>query len=111
MSNTQKLLAFCGIIGHVTYAIVLFTLGFIQPDYNCFTQLMSELGAVNAPYSLIMNTVGFPLLGILILAFALGLQRCIKGSFKIGPVLIALSGASLVMTGIFPCDPGCVDVT
>lgn len=106
-----KFLAFCGIIGPVTYAIVLFTLGFIQPDYNCITQSMSELGAAGAPYALIMNTIGFPLLGILIIAFALGLQRGINGSLKIGPVLIALSGLSLVMTGIFPCDPGCVDVT
>ncbi len=109
--NTLKFLAVCGIIGPITYVIVLVTLGFLQPDYNCVKQSMSELGAIGAPYALIMNTIGFPLLGLLIIAFALGLHRGIKGRLKTGPMLMVLSGFSLIMTGIFPCDPGCVDVT
>jgi len=74
---------------------------------------MSELGEVGAPNAIIMNTVGFPLLGLLMIAFAFGLHRGIsegRGS-KTGPALVAVSGAGLVMTGIFPCDPGCVDVS
>lgn len=112
-NRVQKLLATCGIVGPVLYTIVLATLGLLQPDYSHITQSMSELGEVGAPNATIMNIAGFILLGLLIIAFAFGLHRCIsegKGS-KIGPALVAVSGAALVMTGIFPCDPGCVDVS
>ena len=111
--STQRLLAICGIIGPILYAIVVIILGFLQPGYSHVTQSMSELGEVGAPNAIIMNTAGFPLLGLLMIAFAFGLHRGIsegKGS-KIGPALVALSGAALVITGIFTCDPGCVDVS
>jgi hypothetical membrane protein len=102
--SSQRLLAICGIVGPIFYTVVVFTLGLLQQGYNHVTQLMSELGAVSAPYALIMNTAGFALLGLLIIAFAFGLDRGIsngKGS-KIGPALVAVSGAALVMMGIFP---------
>ena len=111
--STQRLLAICGIIGPIVYAIIVIILGFLHPDYNHVTQYMSELGAVGAPYAIIMDTVGLPLLGLLMIFFAFGLHRGIgedKGA-KIGPTLVAVSGTALVMTGIFPCDPGCADVT
>lgn len=111
--STQRLLAICGIIGPIFYTIVVITLGLLQPSYNHFTQSMSELGAVGAPNAITMNIAGFILLGLLMIAFAFGLHHGIsdgKGS-KIGPALVAVSGAALVMTGIFPCDPGCVDVS
>jgi hypothetical membrane protein len=118
MSESQSdralsLQAICGIIGPISYAVVVIALGFFQPGYNHVTQSMSELGAVDAPNAILMNTAGFALLGLLLIAFAVGLHRSIgkgKGS-KIGPALVAVSGAALVMTGIFPCDPGCVDVS
>ena len=111
--SSQRLLAICGIVGHILYAIVLIILGFLEPGYNHATQSMSELGAVGARHAIIMNTAGFPLLGILIIAFALGLDRGIRDGkeAKTGPALVTVSGAALVMTGIFRCDPGCVDVT
>ncbi len=111
--SSQRLLAICGITGPILYAIVVIILGFLEPGYSHAAQSMSELGAVGARYATIMNTAGFPLLGLLIIVFALGLDRGIrdgKGA-KIGPALVAVSGAALVMTGIFRCDPGCVDVT
>jgi hypothetical membrane protein len=50
----------------------------------------SELGEAVTPNAIIMNTAGLLLLGILLIAFALGLHRGInkgKGS-KTGPALI-----------------------
>lgn len=108
--RTQRLLAICGIIGPILYTIVLVTLGFLQPGYNHITQTMSELGAVDAPYAIVMNTAGLSTLGLLIIAFAIALNRGISDE-KIGPTLVGASGAALVMTGIFPCDPGCVNVS
>ena len=116
MSESQpdsalSLLAICGIIGPILYTIVVITLGLLRPGYNHVTQFMSELGEVGAPNATIMNTARFTLLGLLMTAFAFGLHRGIsegKGS-KIGPALVAVSGAGLVLSEIFPCDPGCVN--
>ncbi len=109
--NTQRLLSICGIIAPILYTIVVITLGLLRPGYNHVTQFMSELGETGGSNAIIMNTAGFALLGILMIAFAFGLHRGIsegKGS-KIGPALIAISGVAVVGAGIFPCDPGCVN--
>jgi hypothetical membrane protein len=106
--NTQRLLAICGIIGPVSYAIVLITLGSLEPGYSHVTQTMSTLGSPVARHPIIMNIAGFGLLGLMIVALALGLDRGIrdgKGS-KIGPGLVAVSGAAVGMLGIFHSEPG-----
>jgi len=111
LNRAQSLLALCGIIGPILYSIMVITLGLFRPNYNHITQIMSELGEVGAPNAVIMNTAGFILLGLLMIFFALGLHRGIsegEGS-KIGPALVAVSGAFLVLLGIFPCDPGCAN--
>ena len=96
--SVQRLLAVCGIIGPILFTIVLVILGFFQSGYNHVTQHMSELGAVNAPYAIVMNDNGIhdgksPIIG------------------KIGPTLVVVSGIEFAMTGFFPCDPGCVTVS
>lgn len=108
-----SLLAVCGIVSPIFYTVVGITLGLLQQGYNHVTRSMSKLGAVGAPYAVIMNTAGFALLGLLIGAFAFGLDRGISNGngSKIGPALVVVSGAALVMTAIFPCDPSCVDVS
>lgn len=111
--NTQRLLAICGIIGPVSYVIVLITLGSLEPGYSHVTQTISKLGAAGARYPLIMNTAGLGLLGLMMVALASGLDRGIrdgKGS-KIGPGLVAVSGAAVVMLGIFHSEPGAEDPT
>jgi hypothetical membrane protein len=109
----RSIYIYAGIIGPILYALVLFTLGVLEPGYDPISQSMSELGDVDAPYALIMNTLGFPLLGVFFILFSVGVQLDIssgKGS-RIGPFMIALSGLFLILAGIFPCDAGCIDVT
>ena len=65
-----RFLSLFGIIGPIFFLIVITAIGFLHPNYNHITQYISELGAANAPYSLIMNTIGFPLLGLFIIAFS-----------------------------------------
>jgi len=110
---TQRLLAVSGIIGPPIYGIVIFALGSLWPDYSHLRQSMSELGAVGSPYALMMNTAGLPLLGILMVAFAFGLYRDLRNgmSARIGCFFIALAGGAIVLTGAFPCDSGCINVT
>lgn len=102
-----RFLALCGIVGPFIYASVVGVLGALYPGYSHMSQTMSELGAANAPHALVMNIAGLGLLGLMIIAFAAGLHQGIKDgrSASIGTLLIAVSGASLVMTAAFPCDP------
>ncbi len=106
-------LSYCGIVGPLVYLIVLVTLGALWPGYNHVSQLMSELGGVEAPHALIMNTLGLGLLGFMFFGFALVLYDHIgTGKLSIlGTGLIILSGIGLVLSAAFPCDPGCMDVT
>ena len=60
-------LALCGAIGPIYFLILIITIGFLHPNYNHITQYISELSAVNAPYAIIMNTIGFPLLGLFVI--------------------------------------------
>ncbi len=112
-NGTFRFLAILSVVGPLWYTIIVFVLGLLQPDYNHITQSMSELGATNAPHAFFMNTLGLPVLGLSMIAFAYGLHQGIsdaRGS-KIGPTLISVSGTALVMTGIFRCDPGCIDTS
>ena len=111
--DTYRRLAFCGVIAPIIFTVVLLILGFLQPEYNHITQYISEFGAVDAPYALIFNTIGFPLLGILIIAFTFALNKGVnngKGT-KIGPLLLVVAGCSFILVSIFPCDPGCIPIS
>jgi len=113
LNSNLKWCAFCGVIGPITFTIVVIALGLLQPAYNHVTQYVSELGAMGAPNAIIMNVAGFFLLGMLIVAFAFGLHFGVnegKGS-RTGPVFLAVSGAGFVAVGLFPCDPGCMNVS
>ncbi len=109
--KTQKFLAVCGIVGPIIFSIIVLTLGYLTPDYSHIRDFMSELGAVDAPYGFVMSTAGLVLLGILISAFSIGFHRGIEKGSVFGTALLVMSGFSLAATGIFRCDPGCIDVS
>jgi hypothetical membrane protein len=109
----QKYLFICGIIPPILFALKIAIIGFFHPNYNHITQYMSELGAKNAPYSVINNT-GLSLGGLLIILFSIGFYQVIikkDNSFyaKIGLFFIFISGLSFFLIGFFPCDPDCVN--
>jgi len=112
-TRPDRILAICGIVGPIIYAIVLTVLGSIWPGYNPISQYMSELGAVDAPHGIVMNVLGFQLLGIFMIGFGFGLYRGISKGWdsKLGVALIIIAGVDMVMVGFFPCDPGCVNVS
>ncbi|OGD53384.1 hypothetical protein A3K80_05350 [Candidatus Bathyarchaeota archaeon RBG_13_38_9] len=62
--NTLQLAAVSGIIGPIIFAVVVFVLGQLRPNYNHFTQTMSELGEVGGQNAMVMNIAGLGLLGI-----------------------------------------------
>ncbi len=106
----QSLLAIFGIIGPIMKSIVVVILAFLWPGYSHISQSMSELGAIDAPNSIIMS-VTLVVFGLLMICFAFGLHKGIghgEGSI-IGPAFIAIYGVGQVGNGIFPCAPGCAN--
>lgn len=106
-----RLLPLSGVCAPVIYACVVLVTGFLRPGYSHVAQSLSELGEAGAPYALVMNGAGFMILGVLLILFACALHRGIPDGSRAGPAFVVLSGFSLVLVSLFPCDPGCVDIT
>jgi hypothetical membrane protein len=102
-----------GIIFPLYYVILIALLGLMWEGYNPITQLMSELGAVNSPFSPIVQFLGFSAMGIVIFIFSFVLYNNLEKDWplRIGIILLIIAGISMVFVGFFPCDAGCVDVT
>ena len=97
------------ILGALLFIFMVVAIGVMTPDYNPIGQFVSELGAVDAPFSAVMNFVGIVPFGSAIILFALGFfTRAHFGHLTVlGGALLALSGAGLVAAGFSPCDVGC----
>ncbi|MBI2852921.1 MAG: DUF998 domain-containing protein [Chloroflexi bacterium] len=105
--NTLKALALCGIIAPILFTILVVIAGLFYQGYNHATYAISELGGVTARYPLIQNA-NFFILGILVMAFSVGLHRGIGGQgSKLGTVLFAIFGLITAFAQPFlPLDPG-----
>ncbi len=106
-------LSICGLVGPIAFGLVTMAVASSRPGYSHLSQLASELGERGADNAIVMNVFAFSLLGLMLVGFAIGLKANLRtGSLATaGAVLVPISGVALVGTGIFPCDPGCVDET
>ncbi len=103
-SGQQKILLAAGMIGPLLFILVFLIAGAIRPDYNPLRQPVSSLSIGPSGW---IQKASFIITGSLIFAFAIGLQRLLKGpggSFW-GPLLIALVGLGLFGAGLFVADP------
>lgn len=98
-----------GIIGPIIFLTVAFVLPFWIPEYNSSTQMISELGATNYPYSTLFNYLAFMPNGIFIFLFGLYFFKILKqASFTTIPaVLICIHGAGMFLATWFSCDISC----
>jgi hypothetical membrane protein len=103
------LLAACGMLGPALYIVTWTVAGLLYPGYNQLTQATSELSSKAAPpaAAAIANFGGYAL-GLLLIAFALGLYRGVRRSrwLLIGAILVGLFGVVCVIQPFFPMDPG-----
>jgi hypothetical membrane protein len=85
----------------------------MQPGYSFTEQRLSEMGASGAPYALIFNVVGLMTSGMLTVVFSLGLYSEFSSNrvAKIGSGLLTLTGTSLFVACVFPCDVGSVEAS
>lgn len=103
MNNDVRLLGWAGPAAAVLFAASLVGFAAIRTDgYTHGTKAVSELGAIGAPNALAFNLLGFILPGLLIAVLATELHRAL--STRIGPALLAFSGLSCAVAGIFPVD-------
>jgi hypothetical protein len=96
----------CGAIGPPLFFLVFLVEGATRRGYDPVRLPISllELGDLGW-----MQVGNFVLLGLLMLAFAIGLRRTLPSSgwpSSWGPILIGLFGIGLIGGGIFAADPG-----
>ena len=106
-----RILALCGIVGPIIFAVLVTVSGFLYDGYSHSSQAISELAGSDAE-SPLLQTINFFIIGSAVMALAVGLHRGIGGGrgSVIGPALIFVFGASSGI-GIFPCDSGCDGAT
>jgi hypothetical membrane protein len=103
----------CGIIGPILWLALIATAGVLNPGFSHFTQYISELGARGSATEALMNYGAFGFTGFLYLCFAGALLATYREGWlwKAAALLIALDGVGRMGAGVFPCDPGCVQVS
>jgi hypothetical membrane protein len=103
-STATRLLLACGVIGPPLFIIVFLIEGATREDYDPLRYAVSSLSIGDQGW---IQAANFLLLGILLVAFAVGLRRALKGSRGglWGPILIGLAGIGLFGAGIFTTDP------
>ncbi len=99
-----------GILGVLLFVITTLIGGFFHPNYNHFSQFISELYAVDAPNADLIRFYGYVPSGILFILFTLLANKVTpKSSLKsIGFFGIALGyGLGTIICSIYNCDAGC----
>jgi hypothetical membrane protein len=101
-SRAIRTLAVAGIAGPVLFAAGFLVLGIVRhDDYDAIAQQVSDLTA--GPYGWAQQ-LNFVVFGLLLLAFAVGLQLSVRATpaWAVGPAILALNGVGLVLAGHFP---------
>jgi glucans biosynthesis protein C len=105
--NKIKLLLMAGVAAPILYFANLLINSLLYPGYSHVTQYVSELGAAEAPYAPLFNTV-IILLGALGFAAGFGLfyaVRWLGGNRLLGALtglLVSLWGIGTALAGMFP---------
>ena len=99
-----RLLLICGLIAGPFYIVVGLIQALTRPGFDIARHDLSLLANGNLGWIQITN---FMLSGLLVLAFAVGMRRVLRGSRSEiwGPVLTGVYGLGLIGAGFFTADP------
>jgi hypothetical membrane protein len=92
----------CGVIAGPLFVLVFLIEGAMTPDYDPLRHPVSSLAL--GPFGW-TQTLNFIFVGILTLAFAVGLVRLRGARHKVGGILVGLWGVGLIGAGAFLTDP------
>ncbi len=100
-------LAWAGMLAPLVLSFTLIAFAVLRPDYNQATQAISELGMPGAPFAPLWNSVGFGLVGALIVGFAWNLERGLgpERGARLVAALVAVSGLGWLGLGLAPAAP------
>jgi Protein of unknown function (DUF998) len=99
-SLTRRLIL-AGSAGPVIFLVLSTVAGMLAPGYDFLTRTVSE--AAIGPFGWI-QTLNFFLLGVSIVAFALGLTRGMRHGSRLATLLLILAGVGTFANGIYPSD-------
>ena len=95
-------LLLCGAIAGPLFIVVFLIEGALKPDYDPLQHPVSSLALGPSGWT---QTANFIIVGLLTLAFAIGLMRLHGIRQKIGAILVAIWGVGLLGAGAFVTDP------
>ncbi len=104
----------CGWLAGAIFLVALLVIGLLTPGYSHAHQPVSFLGMAGAPLAGWWNVFGFIVPGVLIVVFALSLQRPLQCTHarrpaRIGLWMLLIAGLAFAGNGVFafdPSDPG-----
>ena len=107
LSIRLRLLA--GLLGPLLFAVTVFVVAYLRPDYSHANQFMSELAETGGQYAWVMKYLGFMISAAFILVFVLACRTRLPGTAmgSIGTSLLLVFAVSMFLAGVFPCDIGC----
>jgi hypothetical membrane protein len=94
-------LAVAGIVGPIFFTVVALVHSLLRPDHSLVTLPISALATGPSGW---VQDVNFVICGVLFLAYPIGLHLEVRQTRwgVVGPALLVLSGAGLVLAGVFP---------
>jgi hypothetical membrane protein len=103
MTMTRKLVA-CGAIGGPLFVVAFLVEGATRAGYSPMRHPVSSLALGDLGWT---QTLNFIVTGLLMLAFAVGLRRALRGpdGSTWGPLLLMLYAVGLIGAGAFTTDP------
>lgn len=107
----DRFASYAGLIAFPFHVALILILGALEPGYDHRTMTMSALGGVPGARGLAFNLgVGFT--GVLIIAFAIGLQRRLSPGWlaQAGTVCLTAGSLGLIGAALFHCNPDCKNV-
>jgi hypothetical protein len=92
----------CGVIAGPLFVLVFLIEGAMTPDYDPLRHPVSSLALGRFGWT---QTLNFIVVGLLTLAFAVGLVRLPGARQKVGGTLVGIWGVGLIGAGAFLADP------
>ena len=109
----RKLGLCCGIVSPILWLALIATAGALRPGFSHVTQYISELAERGSTTETLMRYGAFGFTGFLYLCFAGAVLVTVPDGWlrRTAAILIAVDGIGRMGAGVFPCDPGCVQVS
>jgi hypothetical membrane protein len=99
-----------GIVAPLLWAGAIVFCASLRPDFNHYTQYISELSERGSSTENLFRYTGFVPTGILHMLFGVFLMSTFRGSrlAALGALLFVINGIARIGAGLFSCEPGCV---